>query len=55
MCVCSVDLTLLKDGKVRQKAAAWTHMLQGAQDLTIGAVLLQKTKRGIHVNIVKLW
>lgn len=28
MCVCSVDVTLLKDGEVWLKASAWTHMLQ---------------------------
>lgn len=44
MCVCSVDVTLLKDGKAGLKAAAWTHMLQGIQDLAIGAVLLEKHK-----------
>lgn len=28
MCVCSVDVTLLKDGEVGPKATARTHMLQ---------------------------
>lgn len=43
MRVCSVDVTLLKDGKVGLKAATWTHMLQAIHDLTIGAILLKKT------------
>lgn len=44
MRVCSVDVTLLKDGEVGQEAAARTHMLQGIHDLIIGAVLLQSRK-----------
>lgn len=44
MCVCSVDVALLKDGEVWPEAAAWTHMLQGIHDLIIGAVLLQSGK-----------
>lgn len=40
MCVCPVDVALLKDGEVWPEAAAWTHMLQGIHDLIIGAVLL---------------
>lgn len=53
MCVCSVDITLFEDGKAGLKAAAWTHMLQGVQDLTIGAVLLQNTSFILHRNVVK--
>lgn len=53
MCVCSVDGTLLKHGEVRLKASTWTHMLQGIQDLAIGAVLLQNTS--IHFHIVQLF
>lgn len=41
VCVCAIDVALLKNGEVRHKTAAWTHMLQGTQDLTVGAVLLQ--------------
>lgn len=40
VCACAVDVALLKDGKAGLKATAWTHMLQGIQDLTIAAVLL---------------
>lgn len=52
MCVCPVDNTLLKDGKAGLKAAAWTYMLQGIQDLTIAAVLLQNTS--VYFHIVKI-
>ena len=41
MRVCSVDFTLLEDREVGLIATAWTHMLQGIQDLAVGAVLLQ--------------
>lgn len=40
--VCSVDVTLLKDGEVGLEPIAWTDVLQGLQDLTIGAVLLHQ-------------
>lgn len=40
--VCSIDITLLKDGEVGLEPIAWTDVLQGLQDLTIGAVLLQQ-------------
>lgn len=33
--VCAIDVALLKNGEVRQKTAAWTHMLQGTQDLAV--------------------
>lgn len=44
VCVCSVDVALLKDGEVGPEAAARTHMLQGIHYLIIGAVLLQSRK-----------
>lgn len=44
VCVCTVDVTLLKDGEVGQEAAARAHMLQGVQDLIVGAVLLQSRR-----------
>lgn len=44
VCVRPVDFTLLKDGEAGFKATAGTNMLQGIQDLTIVAVLLQNTK-----------
>lgn len=44
--VCSVDVTLLKDGEVWPEAAAGTHVLQGIHDLVVGAVLLQSRKCG---------
>lgn len=40
--VCSVDVTLLEDGEVGLEPIAWTDVLKGQQDLTIGAVLLQQ-------------
>lgn len=40
--VCSVDVTLLKDGEVGLEPIAWTDVLQGLQDLTVGAVLLRQ-------------
>lgn len=60
MCVCSVDVTLLEDGEAGLEAAAWTHVLQGIQDLTIAAVLLQNTSVCFHIvgedsQLSRLW
>lgn len=51
MCVCSIDVALLKDGEVGLKAASWTHMLQRIHDLRIGAILLQSTGSRFHDDI----
>lgn len=47
--VCSVDVALLEDGEAGPKTSAWTHVLQGVQDLAIGAVLLQHTRTICHI------
>lgn len=38
-----VHVALLKDGESGLKAAAWTHVFQGIQDLIVFAVLLQNS------------
>ncbi|TNN87275.1 hypothetical protein EYF80_002477 [Liparis tanakae] len=49
MCACPVDVTLLKDCEAGLKAAARTNMLQGIQDLTIAAVLLQNRAQAFRM------
>lgn len=39
----AVDVALLEDGEVGREATTRAHMLQGIQDLTIRAVLLENT------------
>lgn len=61
VCLRSIDIALLKDGEVGLKTTTWTHMLQGIQDLTVGAILLQNIKKKLFIwfscfilhNIVK--